>query len=124
MRGYIIDPKSNQAGSVEVEPSLAEYYRLIGCECIDIILRRINGVNVNIILDDKGLLKPNVTSGFAKNRNERLAGTLLLFGADRFGFEMTSLTDGEIDAIDKSVIYAIAQTEEKFEIYPVLRYEV
>jgi len=94
-----------------VEPKLDEYYRLIGCRCVDFAVREIDGHPYNIILDDEGLLKPNrIAAVSAKSdiwgNQERLAGNLLIFGLDPDDYEhgCKSLTDEELLQIQRRMI--------------------
>ena len=123
MRAYIVSGKEDKHGEIEVEPSLKEYYRLIGCDCIDIVVREIDGHPYNIVLDDEGLLKPNritamsLTSDVFGN-TERLAGTLLVFGLDE-ECDLAGLDDDEVLQIQRHIVSAIFSDES---IHPVLWY--
>lgn len=56
MKGYLIDSKTDECYVADIEePSLDEYYRLLGCDCIDIVMRNVRGHLLNIVVDDIGL---------------------------------------------------------------------
>ena len=77
-------------GSMNVEPTLTNFYSLIGTDCIDIVVRRIEGRQYNIVLDDEGILKGSpitATNGWG----EALCGTLLVFDIG---------SDGDLAALD------------------------
>lgn len=114
MRAYFIDSKTDEHNVIDIEPTLDEYYRLIDCTCVDIIMREIDGHPYNIVLDDMGLLVPNriaaisVTSNLFGDR-ERLAGNLLIFGVDMDDCECgcKSLTDDEVRQIQRRMIQGL-----------------
>ena len=58
-----LDMENDNVTVVEVN-GLQDYYRLIGCDCIEIANREIRGKRYDIICDDEGLLKaePQVSS--------------------------------------------------------------
>lgn len=111
MKAYFINSETDEHKAIDIEPKLDEYYRLIGCRCVDFIVREIDGHPYNIILDDEGLLKPNritavsVHSDIWGNR-EHLAGNILMFGVDPDDYEhgCKSLTDEELLQIQRRMI--------------------
>ena len=126
MRAYFINSETDEHGPIETEPKLDEYYRLIGCRCVDFIIREINGHPYNIILDDEGLLKPNRIAAVSVQSNvfgtqEHLAGNLLIFGVDENDFEhgCRSLTDEELMQIQRRMILGVFSDGSE---HPVLFY--
>lgn len=77
-------------GSMNVEPTLTNFYSLIGTDCIDIVVRRIGGRPYNIVLDDEGILKKSPLTA-ANGWEEALYGTLLVFGIG---------SDGDLATLD------------------------
>lgn len=57
MKVLLLDTDSLQPQVVETEGGLLEWYRLIKCNLIDIVSRKIGGRYYDIILDDEGLFK-------------------------------------------------------------------
>ena len=55
MKILMLDVENKEIKIVEAN-GLNDYYELIGCRYIDIIHRRIGDVEVEIVLDDEGLL--------------------------------------------------------------------
>ena len=111
MRAYYINSKTDEHGPIEVEPSLKEYYSLIGCDCITIVTREVNCHPFDIVLDDEGLLKPNRTSAVSVEADvfgtqERLVGNLLIFGSGEEAFR--SLSDDEVLTIQRRMIYSVS----------------
>ena len=56
---------------VEVN-GLQDYYRLIGCDCIEITNREIRGKRYDIICDDEGLLKAEPQVSAVNGRGEAM----------------------------------------------------
>ena len=87
---------------------LEDYYRLIGCDCIDIVARKIGDKYLEIICDDEGLLKENPRiSAVDKNMKPALVGNLLIAGSTDEDGELTSLTDKDIELIKNNLLSAI-----------------
>lgn len=65
---------------VEVEEEkLDDYYKLLDCNCIDIVDRRIGDRSFSIVCDDEGLCKENPTiSAVNKNGKPMLVGNLFI----------------------------------------------
>ena len=125
MRAFLIDSKTDECKTVDIEPSLDEYYRLIRCECIDITLRRICGRHYNIVVDDEGLLKPNRASALCVTEgiDEVLAGSLLIFGVnlEECDEDFQTLTDEDI----LGILSCIKQFEfNDGSVHPVLTYTI
>ena len=58
MQMLLLDVHKNEVKMVEAN-GLEDYYNLIGCRTIDIIRRRIGDVEVEIVIDDEGMLVDN-----------------------------------------------------------------
>ena len=117
MKMLLLDVVNKDVKMVEAN-ALADYYRLIGCEYVDIIHRRIGDVEVEIVLDDEGLLvedpKP---SGISVDGSVMLWGNLLITsGRVTDEGELTELTEEEIDDIMDNV--ATISTSVYKEPYP------
>ena len=98
--------------------TLADYYNLIGCDYVDIIHRRIGDVEVEIVLDDEGVLvedpKP---SGISIDGTPMLVGSLVIAsGRVTDDGELTELTEEEVDEIMDNV--ATITTSVYTEPYP------
>ena len=129
MKAFLIDSKTDEFKAVDIEPTLKEYYRMLGCDCIDITVRRIGGVPYNIIVDDEGLLKPNRVSACcvspkkANGTFEVLAGNLLIFGIDPDNYEHgnKSLDADDVENIKMSIGRFVF---EDGSVHPVLAYSL
>lgn len=79
----LIDPDNQTVTVVETTGSLAECYRLMNCQLIDIICRQTNGDALTV--DDEGTLKENNSRGFYFNGEGPFVGKTLVAGVDREG---------------------------------------
>lgn len=64
----------------KVEPTLKNYYRLIGCDYIDIVSIYFNGKAYDVICDDEALLKepPYSFAVISKEGHPMIAGNVLI----------------------------------------------
>ena len=117
MKMLMIDVENRKVKLVEVN-GLKDYYKLIGCRCIDIIHRRIGDVEVEIVLDDEGLFVENPKpSGISVDGTPILFGNLLIAsGRVTDDGELTELTEYEVDEIMDNV--ATISTSVYKEPYP------
>ena len=104
MKMLMLDVVNKDVKMVEAN-GLGDYYNLIGCEYVDIIHRRIGDVEVEIVLDDEGLLVENPKpSGISVDGTPMLFGNLLIAsGRVTEEGELTELTEEEIDEIMDNV---------------------
>ena len=118
MKMLMLDVVNKDVKMVEAN-GLDDYYKLIGCNYVDIIHRWIGDVEVEIVLDDEGLLvnapKP---SGISIDGTPMLFGNLLIAsGRVTDDGELTELTEEEVDEIMDNV--ATITTSVYTEPYPV-----
>ena len=118
MKMLMLDVVNKDVKMVEAN-GLDDYYKFIGCNYVDIIHRRIGDVEVEIVLDDEGLLvnapKP---SGISVDGTPVLFGNLLIAsGRVTEDGELTELTEEEVDEIMDNV--ATITTSIYTEPYPV-----
>lgn len=99
MKALLIDVQRDTVEYVEPQ-GLADFYRLIDCDLIDITCREINGKRYDIICDDCGLFKENVKiSAITRDLSPVLVGNLIISGeADEDG-DQTDLQPEDIDHI-------------------------
>ena len=104
MKMLMIDVENRKVKLVEAN-GLKDYYKLIGCRCIDIIHRRIGDIEVEIVLDDEGALVDNPKiSAIDISGTPMLFGNLLVAsGRVTEDGELTELTRAEIDEIMDNV---------------------
>ena len=61
---------------------LAQAYREIECDTIDIVTIHVDGVAVDVIVDDEGLMKDNPVPTVAIGKERHLFGNVLLVPSD------------------------------------------
>ena len=117
MKMLLLDVEKRDVKMVEAN-GLDDYYKLIGCRYIDIIHRRIGDVEVEIVLDDEGLLVENPKpSAISVDGTPWLFGNLLIAsGRVTDDGELTELTEYEVDEIMDNV--ATISTSVYTEPYP------
>lgn len=110
----------------DFEDNLENFYKVLGCQCIDIITRTIKGRTMDFIVDDEYLLKseandkPTALLG-SDPQLEQIYGVIVISGTgDREG-NLTSLSKLDFKAIKESVLMAMRtpkkDNEEQVEIY-------
>ena len=117
MKMLLLDVHNKDVKMVEAN-GLADYYKFIDCNYVDIIHRRIGDVEVEIMLDDEGVLVENPKpSGISIDGTPMLFGNLLIAsGRVTDDGELTELTEEEVDEIMDNV--ATITTSVYTEPYP------
>jgi len=97
--GILVNVTEGVARKATIERSLNSYYKTLGCECIDIVNRRLGGYRFDIICDDEALLKDDpIPSAFGIEDQPMLFGNLFFCKHDGEGNEI-SLNDRECELI-------------------------
>ena len=120
MKYLLLDVENRDVKMVEAN-GLDDYYRFIGCRCIDIVHRTIgDDIEVEIVIDDEGaLVESPKPSGIDVTSTPALYGNLLIAsGRVTDDGELTELTEAEIDEIMGNV--ATITTSVYKEPYPAL----
>lgn len=103
IKGILINVYEGYVKVVEVEKTLDEYYRILGCNCIDITRRKIGNKTFEIIVDDEGALKTRpIISAVDSYGNPALVGNLFIVkfnGIDN----ITSLSEQDIGYIKTKI---------------------
>lgn len=105
----LVDVNGGTARKVTIKPSLDEYYRLIGCDTIDMVDRRL-GTNrshqdFTIICDDEGLMSDDPKISAIDNLGKAmLVGNLLVTKCNEEG-ETVGLTEQEADFVMDRVVH-------------------
>ena len=104
MKMLLLDVENREVKMVEAN-DLDDYYKLIGCRCIDIVSRTIGDVEVEIVLDDEGAIIENTkVSAISIDGTPMLYGNLLVAsGRVTEDGELTELTEEEVDEIMDNV---------------------
>ena len=95
MKRIIIRPNEAKELVSRGPLDLDELKELIGAEYIDIIIRKIGGVEYHIVADDMGALKPNVAVAQAIDGTETLYGPIIVTRYEYEGDEV-GLDDEDI----------------------------
>lgn len=104
MEMLLIDVNENKVKVVDVD-GLGDYYKYIGCRCIDIVNRKIGDKRFEIICDDEGLFVENPkTSAITQSGRPLLVGNLLIAGDTVIDGELTPITANDVDYIYNFVI--------------------
>ena len=115
---FYLNVKDGNFGTVEIEPTLQEYYKLLGCTCIDMVARTLKNEAYDIILDDEGLLKGNpVISSVDSYCNPMTVGNLLFTRCNEEGVEI-GITDDDVKNILSCI--GIGFSDFKPEGYPLI----
>ena len=103
MKALLLDTVGKTTKVVDAN-TLEDYYGLIGCDCIDIVTRKIGRKVYDIIVDDEGLLKDDpIISAIDDFGRVMLVGSMIICGlADAEG-ELTDLSDNDIRYIKKRI---------------------
>lgn len=108
MVGILVDVYEDTIRKAYLEDELEEFYKLLQCDCIDIVVREVDGVSYDIVCDDEGLLKSGfIVSAVDEEGEPQLVGNLLFLHHDEEG-NLTGIQDpSEIDGIRRRIaIYA------------------
>ena len=100
MKMLFLDVENREVKCVEAN-TLADYYKFINCNYVDIIHRRIGDVEVEIVLDDEGALvnQPKI-SAISPEGTPMLYGNLLVASSRvTDDGELTELDEDEVEAI-------------------------
>ena len=100
MRAFLIDQRDRTAKEVDINPELDELYKVLDCDTIDIVVRKVDGVEFDIVCDDEGLFKqPAVPSACTTQGNPTLVGNLLFCHHNLDG-ELTECSEDDVIWLD------------------------
>ena len=97
LRGVLVDVENETVRVVEIPDELDSFYKILNCDCIDIVVRAIGGrcrKKFNIVCDDEALLKnaPRI-SAIDNLGNVQLCGNLFIVGGTVVDSNLTSLNE-------------------------------
>lgn len=96
MRAFLIDQKERVAKGIDIIPELDEFYEALNCDTIDIVVRKVDGLEFDIVCDDEGLFKgPAIPSAYTAQGNPALVGNLLFCHHNSDG-ELTELSEDDV----------------------------
>ncbi len=116
MKFFFIDAFKGLYHLVDIKPKLEEYYRLLNCECIDIVQVQVSGHIYDVICDEEALLKENPIPSVLIDNHNFVYGNALICTDDGEGSETG------ISFSDTINIYAAIHNEffKDFKFHPVL----
>lgn len=104
MEMLLIDVNENKVKVVDVD-GLGDYYKYIGCRCIDIVNRKIGDKRFEIICDDEGLFVENPkTSAITQSGRPLLVGNLLIASGTVIDCELTPITANDVEYIYNFIV--------------------
>ena len=123
MKMLLLDVENNELKVVEAN-GLEDYYRLIGCDTIDIVRREIGEMEVEIVCDDEGLfLEHPKVSAIDRAGNPCLYGNLLIASNRVVDGELTELTKGEIAYLKHCIVEVTTEYyKEPFKVFYKMNY--
>ena len=106
MKTFLIDVYNRAYGLAEVENELEAFYEKLDCRCINIVVRKVKGVEFDIMCDDEGLLREDRRpSAFVRDTLEpMLVGNLMFFHHDAEG-NLTEISDDEMRLLRNSICW-------------------
>lgn len=105
MKTFLIDVYNRERGEVDVKNELEAFYEKLDCRCIDIVVRKVNGVEFDIMCDDEGLFREDCRpSAFTAEGDPMLVGNLMFFHHDAEG-NLTEISDDEMRLLKNSICY-------------------
>ena len=104
MEMLLIDVENNKVKVVDVD-GLGDYYKHIGCRCIDIVNPKIGNKRFEIICDDEGLFVENPkTSAITQSGRPMLVGNLLIASGTVIDGELTPITANDVEYIYNFIV--------------------
>ena len=106
IKAYLIDVYQNCAGTVEIEPTLKNYYQLLKCSLVEMPTRAIGDRDhvYTIICDEEGTFRNDAKiSAIDDLGNVQLVGNLLIVANDPDAETERGLTDNDIQWIEENV---------------------
>lgn len=113
MKMLLLDVENNKVKVVKAN-GLMDYYKHIGCNCIDIVRRKIGDLTVQIVCDDEGAIvqHPKV-SAINVACQPCLFGNLLIASGRVVDGKLTELTKKEIEYIKHYIIKTTTSLNEE-----------
>ena len=93
----------------EINDELSEFYKIIGCDCIDIVSRDVGDRTYKVIVDDEALLKENPQISFydMEDQDYVLFGNLIFCGNDVEDGNLTSITQEDAEYLSKHITLCV-----------------
>lgn len=119
LTAVLVDTEKEIFGIVNIPNDLNTFYKVLGCQYIDITVRRIGTKTVEIICDDEGLLVDSPKISAINNLGQaQLVGSLLIVGVGDSDGNLTSLSNNEANYILNRI--QLLATQKIKRPYPIL----
>jgi hypothetical protein len=83
LKGILIDVENEEVKCIEIQDTLDEYYRILNCDTIDIVSRKIGRKRFEIVCDDEGTFKENPKISAIDNYGSpQFVGNLFIVGGE------------------------------------------
>lgn len=107
IQAILIDPFLEKVSEVQVQNNLQGYYQAIGCDTITITSLSFGKKNLDMILDDEGLLKNPDSQRYFKYKlfSQPFAGRALLVSSDRQGNTISVPHDVYHEQVERDIIW-------------------
>ncbi|NBW21397.1 MAG: DUF3846 domain-containing protein [Caulobacteraceae bacterium] len=107
IRAILIDPFARKVSEIKLVNELEEIYKTLGCDLITITGLRFGGKQLDLILDDEGLLKDRENQRYFKYKlfSQPFAGKGLLVGSDKEGNCASIPDDVYSEQVDRDIIW-------------------
>lgn len=106
MKFYYLNVKNQVYGTVDIDPKLNEYYKLIDCDCVTIATIQIFGHVYDVICDDEALLKDDPIPAILACNGMSIYGNVLICKEGEDGQE-EGLDFYDVDRIRNSIYLTI-----------------
>ena len=107
MRAFLVDPAKSIAGPIDVEDDINVWYKLLDCDIVDVVHRRIGDYFLDIICDDEGLFKAEqYISAIDVHGHAALVGAILVLAEEEVNNDegdFRGLTDEEIAVLQAHI---------------------
>lgn len=106
LKAFIFSEEERKGIRSTITDTLKTYYKIINCDCIDIVTRKIGDKFYDFVVDEEGLLKgrKGCAVSFANGDiNDCLCGTLVITGVIDEEGELTSLSEEDYENIENHI---------------------
>lgn len=98
---------SSHIRAIDEADTLNEYYRLLGCQCIDMVPIDVDGYAYDVVCDDEGLFREPLVPTLYISEDQVLFGNLAFVKLDEEGYTVGL----DREDIERLLCYIEGQTE-------------
>lgn len=107
IKGILVDVLHSKCQILEIRDELDEFYRILNCDTIDIVKRRIGRdgkqVTCDIVCNDEGFLVPEPISAVNTTFTDAIAGSIFIVGSSD-GEHLVSLSDTDAKEVLRNIV--------------------